>query len=419
MFLVLLLLCCAVLCCAVLCCVLLCGRSQLDAFVKQNPTARPVNAECTVYEVPINTIYGRLSLYVQFPPAFPSAPPVIQVTSLVQHPWVDAEMYMAHHPKIVHWSASSNAGQLVSEIVQEWSKTPPPPRTASAAGGEAKGDKDGDWVVVNRASAGGSPMSASPASSGAAAAPTSSTSSTGSSAQSKAASLTSPSSSSSAASSAFSLSLPIPTTFPFLSSLTLSELQHLDSHPQLLTDHLLSLPSSVQLQHIKADMYSTLTQQTAQSLALQTSYQAGLEHVRRLRRELEDERRSLDEAMRRQDAVVGRWSVGGLLQQLERSVDEAERRSEKTRERYMGGRGEEEKVEVRAGAPGGAAAAIGADDDEESKDSAAKRGDVHARFVDAYVKQRALVHERSAKRERLVEQLQQRGLHVQQQQPHG
>ena len=151
-------------------------------------------------------------------------------------------------------------------------------------------------------------------------------------------------------------------------------------------------------------MHVTLQQQAAQTLALQSSYQATLDTVRALRREMEEERQRLEELTRRQDAVVGRWSVHGIVKELERGIDEAERKSEKMRERYMGGREEEEKVEVR-GPPGG----HGRGEEEEEKDVTAKRGDMHARFVDSYCKQRALVHERSAKRERLIEQLTQKG----------
>ena len=394
----------------------LCSLHQLEGFVKANPTARPINSECTVYEVPISTIYGRLSLLVQFPPSFPSTAPLVQVTSLVQHPWVDKEMYITHHPKLQHWTPNTSAGQVINDIVQEWTKAPPSPAVLGGGqGGEAKGkerknEEDDHWVVVGR-QPGHSPMGAAapspaltsqsslPPSFASSASPPQSASASKPSAASSSASASSPSSSSSAT---FSLSLPIPTSFPFLSSLSLAELQHLDANPVLLTDHLLTLPSSIQLQHIRQDMHSTLMQQTAQTLAMQAPYQTALNSVRRLRAEVDEERRALDEAMRRQEAVVGRWSVGGLMKELERSIDEAERKSEKTRERYMGGREEEEKVEGK-GLAGGRAA-----EDEEEKD-VVKRGDAHARFIDAYVKQRALVHERSAKRERLIEQLTQRG----------
>ena len=396
--------------------------------MKLNPTARPINAECTVYEVPISTIYGRLSLYVQFPATFPSTAPLIQVTSLVQHPWVDAEMYVVHHPKIHSWSSASSAGQLVADIVAEWTRTPPTPSSVGAAAAEAKtkereremrDDDEEHWVVVG-SNPGASPMQNTPvnsASSKSARTPSphpqngppplpQSNSWSGGQTKPSVASASSAASSSSSASSSFSLSLPIPTSFPFLSSLTLAELQQLDSNPLLLHDHLLVLPSSIQLQHIKQDMHSTLQQQTAQTLALQPSYQSSLDHVRRLRAEVDAERQALDELLRRQEAVVSRWSVQGVIRELERGIDEAEKRSEKTRERYMAGREEEEKVEARgAGAPGGAAAG----EDEEEKDVSARRGDVHGRFVDSYVKQRTVVHERSAKRERLIEQLQQKG----------
>ena len=405
-----------------------CSLQQLEGFVKANPTARPINPECTAYEVPISTIYGRLSLLVQFPPSFPSTPPLVQVTSLVQHPWVDKEMYIAHHPKLLHWTAASSAGTVVSEIAHEWTRNPPSPAAVVAAAAEAKGrerkdEEDDHWVVVGRQQPGNSPMGPSAASGSASSSPPplptsfpSSSSSSPSSAHSQSmgarpmAISTTPSSSSSSssppstssASASYSLSLPIPTSFPFLSSLSLAELQHLDANPVLLSDHLLTLPSSIQLHHIRQDMHSTLMQQTAQTLALQPPHHAALDAVRRLRAEVEEERRGLDEAMRRQEGVVARWGVGGLVKELERSVDEAERRSEKTRERYMAGREEEEKLDGDKGGVGRG------NEDEEEKD-VVRRGDVHARFVDAYVKQRALVHERSAKRERLIEQLTQRG----------
>jgi len=39
-------------------------QSAIDSFLRAQPSARAINADSSVFEVPINTIYGRLAINV-------------------------------------------------------------------------------------------------------------------------------------------------------------------------------------------------------------------------------------------------------------------------------------------------------------------------------------------------------------------
>ena len=398
--------------------------TQLQQFTKLNPSAHPINADSTAFELPIHTQYGRLTLYVHFPANFPACPPVVQLTSLIAHPYVDTDMYVVNHPKIVHWDPhKSSAGLLLAELVSEWARTPPTPVTlAQVKEREAKEreekdreakERDNEWIHVRN-----SPMSISPVQPPAGQPPVSALSlpaPSGNAASSVNTSSSSSASSSPAAPSAAQLALPIPSTFDFLTSASLSELQTFDADASLLHSHLATLPTWQHMQHIHADMLDTLTEQAALSLQQQPDYARLRREVEDVKRAVNDEVKELELLMRRQQEVISRYSIERTLQQLQRLAEEAEKRSEAMRDRYL--EGGDEDAGGAGGAAGGAGGA-GVEDgavmaDDEKDVSAARRGDRHSRFAEAYVKQRMAVHERLAKRERLMEWATQRQQYAQ------
>ena len=339
--------------------------TQLQQFIKLNPSAHPINADNSAFELPIHTQYGRLTLYVHFPPAFPACPPVVQLTSLVSHPYVDTDMYVVNHPKVQYWDPQkSSAGLLLAELVSEWARTPPTPVTlAQVKEREAKEreekdrdvkDRDNDWIHVRKSSNTNSPMALSPSqpAAGSHASPSSLTLPAASSTSSSMSS--SSSSSSSVVSSSAQLALPIPSTFAFLTSASLSELQAFDADPALLHSHLATLPTWQHLQHIHSDMLDSLTEQAALSLQQQPEYGRLRREVEDVRRTVSEETREVEALMRRQQEVLSRYSLERTLQQLQRLAEEAEKRSEAMRDRYMEGADDE-----AAGGAGGAAAAGG------------------------------------------------------------
>ena len=398
--------------------------TQLQQFIKLNPSAHPINSDNSAFELPIHTQYGRLTLYVHFPAAFPACPPVVQLTSLVSHPYVDTDMYVVNHPKIQHWDPhKSSAGLLLAELVSEWARTPPTPVTLAqvkqkeAAEKEEKDretkERDHEWVHVSRKSSNAnSPMAVSPSQPAAGQSPLSSLALPATSA----ASSHSPSSSlasSASRSSAAHLALPIPSTFDFLTSASLSELQTLDADPSLLHSHLATLPTWQHMQHIHSDMLDSLTEQAALSLQQQPDYTRARVEVDDARRAVSEESKEVEALVRRQQEVINRYSVERTLQQLQRLAEEAEKRGDAMRDRYMEGGDEDGGV-----ASGAAAVGAGGEDgagmaDDEKDVSSARRGDRHSRFVEAFVKQRMAVHERLAKRERLMEWVTQRQQHAQ------
>ena len=389
--------------------------SQLQHFLKLNPSAHPINAEQSAFELPIHTQYGRLTLYVHFPAAFPASPPVVQLTSLVAHPYVDTDMYVVHHPRVLAWDAQrSSAGLFLSELVAEWAKTPPTPVTLQQVKvREAKEreekeregkERDSEWVhVARKSSNANSPMAMSPVQQAAGQqAPLSSLALPAASAS--ASPLTSP-----PVLSAAQLALPIPSSFDFLTSASLSELQAFDADASLLQSCLASLPSWQHMQHIHSDMLDSLTEQAATSLQQQPDYTRLKGEVEQARREVSGEAREVEGLVRRQQEVINRYSVERTLQQLQRLGEEADKRSEAMRDRYLEG-GDEDGG---AAAGGGAVGEDGAAADDEKDVASARRGDRHSRFVEAYVKQRMAVHDRLAKRERLMEWVAQRQQHHQ------
>jgi hypothetical protein len=84
--------------------------------------------EGQLYEVPAE---DNTFLLVNLSPAFPEEPPVITLSPTgMRHPWVDSDVIM--HDALNTWNpSSSNLGQLVKEIRDEFLQRPPAKKTSN------------------------------------------------------------------------------------------------------------------------------------------------------------------------------------------------------------------------------------------------------------------------------------------------
>ncbi|CAH0493955.1 unnamed protein product [Peronospora farinosa] len=99
------------------------GR-QLASLVRAGGRAK--NQQQTIFEVPVaDTPRGSLSLKLQLPSEFPVKVPQLQVKMAriasipVQHRWLDTAGNVQGHPDLNQWTAHSDLGRIVTEIVTE------------------------------------------------------------------------------------------------------------------------------------------------------------------------------------------------------------------------------------------------------------------------------------------------------------
>ncbi|CAI5733191.1 unnamed protein product [Hyaloperonospora brassicae] len=93
------------------------GR-QLASLVRAGGRAK--NQQQTTFEVPVtNTPRGPLTLEVQLPSEFPVRVPQLKTSIPVQHRWIDTAGNVHAHPDLSRWTAHSDLGRIVTEIVTE------------------------------------------------------------------------------------------------------------------------------------------------------------------------------------------------------------------------------------------------------------------------------------------------------------
>ncbi|POM58435.1 Hypothetical protein PHPALM_36916 [Phytophthora palmivora] len=93
------------------------GR-QLASLVRAGGRAK--NQQQTTFEVPVaDTSRGPLTLQLQLPTEFPVKVPRLKASIPVQHRWLDAAGNVQGHPDLNKWTAHSDLGRIVTEIVTE------------------------------------------------------------------------------------------------------------------------------------------------------------------------------------------------------------------------------------------------------------------------------------------------------------
>ncbi|OWZ18277.1 hypothetical protein PHMEG_0007667 [Phytophthora megakarya] len=93
------------------------GR-QLASLVRAGGRAK--NQQQTTFEVPVaDTSRGPLTLQLQLPAQFPVKVPQLKASIPVQHRWLDATGTVQGHPDLNKWTAHSDLGRIITEIVTE------------------------------------------------------------------------------------------------------------------------------------------------------------------------------------------------------------------------------------------------------------------------------------------------------------
>uniref|UniRef100_A0AAV1VDW1 VPS37 C-terminal domain-containing protein n=1 Tax=Peronospora matthiolae TaxID=2874970 RepID=A0AAV1VDW1_9STRA len=93
------------------------GR-QLASLVRAGGRAK--NHQQTTFEVPVtDTPRGLLTLELHLPSEFPVKVPQLKTSIPVHHRWVDTVGNVHGHPDLSKWTAHSDLGRIVTEIVTE------------------------------------------------------------------------------------------------------------------------------------------------------------------------------------------------------------------------------------------------------------------------------------------------------------
>jgi hypothetical protein len=395
-----------------------CSRSlQISEFLKLNPSAQLVNSAngpsdpTTTYTLSLQTgSAGVVTMHVVLGPLFPERPPACQLTTPLQalrlhHRYLDASGYLSLHPKLqpAAWTPHSNLGLLIQGLAAEIVQSPPqlvggqaPAFSASSTSPSAQQQQQqqqpqlpggyGNYSAHQRAANGSyNPPSSQQQfqpqqqqqsqsqPSGAPAIPPRQHSPPASSA--------SISSSSSAGGVVRTRPPDVPTHFPQLDSMSIGDLEDvLWIGEEAVKDQAAEVDVLKQLEARTQELAAKVTEKARENLAQRAqleSLTAQLSSESARLREAQQHHASL---LHRQQRTASKFTLAHLLHQLEGSIAEADEQSEETKARF------EELPKVSSQQQQGAAA-----------------GNEDQVLLEQFIKQRMIMHERAAKKERLIE----------------
>lgn len=387
---------------------------QLSEFLKLNPTAQCVTnglgqADTTAtYTLQLAThTAGLLTLTILLGPLFPERPPVCQLTTQtsqlrLHHKYLDANGYLSMHPKLqqAHWSPHQNLGLLVQDLVRELIAQPPQlvaagqqPAFSAATQSPLTEQKQQQHAQQQAAS---NMQQVPPAYQGGLAAqppaqPNANHSylpqSAASSSSSSSASLTPPiipprrpsiPSASNPASVSGQRTRPpeVPTSFPQLDGLSIAQLEALlagtpEEQAQAVKDLAAETPEVQQLEEVQRQLCTRIDELAKANLSKRAELEtlaakASLEATR-----LREHQQTFQALLQRQHATAQKYALPSVMAQLDAAITALEDQSEETKEKYE-------------------AQPKGAAEQDQS-------------VLEQYIKERMVVHERSAKRERIQE----------------
>jgi len=398
-------------------------KEQIEQFEKYNTGAHSRNPEHSEWELSIVTQYGKLNILVIMGPLFPEHPPEVKVLARVTHRWVDKDMNVVGHPKLVPqaWNpnpAICHLGKIIREIYSEFARNPPmpqqavqqpaPARTGSPqvwqpAGGMPGGGAGG---MPGAALPGGMPGAALPGAGGMGGMP-------GMSPQGgmgpggmmqpgqpggmhnamspAAAAKSDEKHRTVVAENPVHTPLPeIPAKFPLLDFCDVKQLEELRDDPTTLNDMIEGMNSTIAMVSVRDDLYTGIEDLAKKNLARKPELDSLWDATNKLREELSAKQTEYQALAARQRSVLQKFSLKHVLEELDKGIETAEEQSDKIKSRYKSEAGdgddEEEKKPKK--------------DDDDDKDKGAM---TTARFVKDYLKARKLVHMRQAKKEKLVE----------------
>ncbi len=65
-------------------------------------------------------------IYLHLPRGFPTTPPRVSLSVILNHPWVDPRTKTVNHPSLVGWSRDSEIGRIMMDILREFTTKKPP-----------------------------------------------------------------------------------------------------------------------------------------------------------------------------------------------------------------------------------------------------------------------------------------------------
>ncbi|GJQ70224.1 putative modifier of rudimentary (Mod(r)) protein [Trypoxylus dichotomus] len=107
-------------------------RSELEIRKRQIDTLKVFNdnvteiTEGSEYQVQFCAGGHNLILIVNLTKDFPNEKPIIKISPLIIHPWVNNEGEVISAPGLLNFTAYSDLGRVVQAIIREFVRTPPP-----------------------------------------------------------------------------------------------------------------------------------------------------------------------------------------------------------------------------------------------------------------------------------------------------
>ncbi|KAG6961795.1 hypothetical protein JG688_00008917 [Phytophthora aleatoria] len=294
------------------------GR-QLASLVRAGGRAK--NQQQTTFEVPVaDTPRGSLALQLQLPPEFPVKVPRLKVELAasipVQHRWLDAAGNVQGHPDLSKWTAHSDLGRIVTEIVTELR------------------------VVASSASASKPPVSPARSSSPAPSlSPYGSRSSHASpSRQSSQAQIQQPKQQTPDTSKMQRTQMPvIPAIFQELEELSLSQLEKLNSDKHALKKFVKELTSVKEFTQLRDEVLHSNMGIAKTTLGYETELRELQEVVEAQRVELRAAQQALAEKQARQQRIVARHRPDALLEQLSAAAKDVDNESDEIATQFAHG----------------------------------------------------------------------------------
>ncbi|KAG3026219.1 hypothetical protein PC121_g8712 [Phytophthora cactorum] len=282
------------------------GR-QLASLVRAGGRAK--NQQQTTFEVPVaDTPRGSLALQLQLPPEFPVKVPRLKASIPVQHRWLDAAGNVQGHPDLSKWTAHSDLGRIVTEIVTELR------------------------VVASSASASKPPVSPAISSSPAPSLlpyPGSRSSHASPSRQSSQAQIQQPKQQTPDTSKMQRTQMPvIPAIFPELEELSLSQLEKLNSDKHALKKFVKELTSVKEFTQLRDEVLYSNMGIANTTLGYETELRELQEVVEAQRVELRAAQQALAEKQARQQRIVARHRPDALLEQLSAAAKDVDNESD-------------------------------------------------------------------------------------------
>eukprot|EP00457_Paulinella_chromatophora_P009476 gb/GEZN01009543.1/.p1 GENE.gb/GEZN01009543.1/~~gb/GEZN01009543.1/.p1 ORF type:complete len:392 (-),score=50.05 gb/GEZN01009543.1/:100-1275(-) len=339
-------------------------NKQIESLLTQNPAARQLDPSRNCYELTVTTKFGQLPFRIVLGPQFPEEAPQILVPTPVIHPWVDRNYNVVGHPSLQQWTPRNDLGRIAKEIFQEFFQNPPTPHISASVQAPTPSPLPAITAV---------PVRPSP-------------SPDGPSLSRKVSNRVQPPQ--------------IPAKFDELQALSETELEQLANDEDYLKDFALSLKSTKDLLLVRDDLYLNVKQTAENNLAREPEVIKLQEEVVALRSQAAESQNTLDALRLRQQIAAERYSPENVLHLLKLAIDKAEHEADQLRESYKD-QSEDENSD------GDAAAESDSEDGEDGGSSKKKKKKTKKltpmQFASQYVKLRKVVHELSAKRERLKE----------------